>query len=96
MSEDVDEIRKQKAKEMLDALNNEDDDFEMDQEMMPWAYRFKIQDPKTKAGFFEIMQMGNVVAITQDQRFAEVVTDHLNRLILVMESGILGEEEEWP
>jgi hypothetical protein len=34
-----------------------------------------------------------MVAITQDPRFAEVVTDHLNRMILVLESGMLKDEE---
>tara|TARA_R100000008_G_scaffold53712_1_gene32681 strand:+ start:37 stop:336 length:300 start_codon:yes stop_codon:yes gene_type:complete len=97
MAEDVDEIRKRKAKELLKALDtgtaNEDDIGEM----LPWAYRFTIMghnEQGEEIGVFHILQQGEMIAMTQDQRFAEMVTDYLNRMILIMDSGILGMEDE--
>ena len=91
MSEDIDEIRKAKAKkarELLGALDSENEEIRQQAtEVLPWAYRLN-----NETQFIEILQQGNMVAITQDPRFAEVVTDHLNRMILVLESGMLGEE----
>ena len=94
MSEDVDEIRKQKARELIAALDSEDDDErKAAEEMMPWAYRFTIMG-HNEDGVFQILQQGQVIAMTQDHRFAELVTDQLNRLALLADSGIL--DGEWP
>ena len=98
MSEDVDEIRKQKARELMAALDSDDDDIrEKAEEMMPWSYRFTIMghdDDGKEIGVFQILQQGNIIAMSQDHRFAELVTDQLNRLALVVDSGIL--DGEWP
>ena len=98
MSEDVDEIRKQKARELMAALDSEDDDErKAAEEMMPWAYRFTTMghnEDGEEVGVFQILQQGQVIAMTQDHRFAELVTDQLNRLALVVDSGIL--DGEWP
>ena len=92
MSEDIEEIRKakaQKARELLGALDSDNEEIRQQAtEVLPWAHRLN-----NETQFIEILQQGNMVAITQDPRFAEVVTDHLNRMILVLESGMLKDEE---
>ena len=98
MSEDVDEIRRQKARELMAALNSDDDaERKAAEEVLPWAYRFTIaghDDDGNEIGVFHILQQNNVIAMTQDHRFAELVTDQLNRLALIVDSGIL--DGEWP
>jgi hypothetical protein len=98
MSEDVDEIRKQKARDLMAALDSDDEaERKAAEDVLPWAYRFTVaghNDDGDEVGVFQILQQGNVIAMTQDHRFAELVTDQLNRLALVVDSGIL--DGEWP
>ena len=92
MSEDIEEIRKakaQKARELLGALDSDNEEIRQQAtEVLPWAYRLN-----NETQFIEILQQGNMVAITQDPRFAELLTHHGNRMILVLESGMLKDEE---
>jgi len=82
MSEDIDEIRKKKLADALGKLDG-DDEKEREEilESLPWSFRFN-----TGTGFFEILQEGNVVAITQDNNFADQVCEMYNRLILIKET----------
>tara|TARA_R110002020_G_scaffold374762_2_gene586059 strand:- start:4387 stop:4686 length:300 start_codon:yes stop_codon:yes gene_type:complete len=97
MSEDVDEIRRRKARELLKALDTGTAVEGDVGDMLPWSYRFTVAGDDGQGGeigVFQILQQGQVIAMTQDQRFAEMVTDYLNRMILIMDSGILGVEDE--
>ena len=99
MVDDVDEIRKRKVRELYEAMDSDDEEvLEEIGEMLPWSYRFAIMGHGPdggEVGAFHILQQGQMIAMTQDQRFAENVVDYFNRMHLMFESGILdGEPEE--
>ena len=81
MSDELEKIRKKRAKKRLEALDSEDEAIRQEViDTLPWAFRLN----KT-TGFLEILQNQEMVAITQDPRFAELVTDVLNRMKIAEE-----------
>ena len=84
MTEDIDQIRKQRQQKLAESLSKLDGEDESErQEVMdslPWSFRYN-----TTTGFFEILQKGNMVAITQDNNFADQVCEMFNRLNLIKE-----------
>jgi len=86
MSDELDKIRARRAKKRLEALDSEDEGVRQEvMDTLPWAFRLN----KT-TGFLEILQNQEMVAITQDPRFAELVTDVLNRMKIAEE--MFGDE----
>lgn len=101
MTEDINELRRKRARELLEAMDNDDKDGLLEnlpeEEVLPWAYRFGIMganEDGTEIGAFQILQQGQVIAMTQDQQFAEMVTDYLNRMVLVVNAGLVDLEGE--
>lgn len=99
-AEDIDELRRKRARELLEAMDNDDKDGLLEnlpeEEILPWSYRFGIMghnEDGSEIGAFQILQQGQVIAMTQDQQFAEMVTDYLNRMILVMSAGMMDLDE---
>ena len=83
MTEDIDEIRRQRQLKLAQTLSKLDGDESERQEVMeslPWSFRYN-----TNTGFCEILQSGNMVAITQDEKFADQVCDVFNRMTLISE-----------
>lgn len=78
----IDEIRKQRLADALNRLDSEDPDERKEvMESLPWAYRFNA-----KTGFLEILQEGNLVAVTQDSDWADMVCEMLNRMVLIKDT----------
>jgi len=73
---ELEEIRKKKAEEMLQAHHKG----EAPPEVLDWSFR-----RNNKTGFFEICQKENMVAITQDPNWASLVVDMLNSLTLAQQ-----------
>ena len=68
--------------EALSKLDGDDEkEREEVMEALPWSFRFN-----TGTGFFEILQEENLVAITQDNNFADQVCEMFNRLTLIKET----------
>ncbi len=87
MSEDIREIRKQKLAEALSKLDGDDEKERQEvMETLPWAFRLNKE-----TGFYEILQEGNMVAITQDPQFGLQVCEMFNRLTLIKET--FGDDE---
>ena len=76
----LEEIRKKKAQEMLEQHHNQ----ELPPQMLPWS--FKV-NPAT--GYCEIMQFENMVALTLDPKWAKLVCDLLNSLSIAQPGGML-------
>ena len=74
--EELDEIRRKKAEEMLQAHHTG----EAPPEVLDLSFR-----RNNKSGFFEICQKANMVAITQDPNWANLVVDMLNSLTLAQQ-----------
>lgn len=70
---EIEEIRRKRAEEMLKAHHKG----EAPPEMLDWSFR-----RSNESGFFEILQRGEMVAITRDPNFANLITDMLNSLAL--------------
>lgn len=86
MSDELEKIRARRAKKRLEALDSEDEAVRQEvMDTLPWAFRLN-----KGTGFLEILQNQEMVAITQDPRFAELVTDILNRMTIAEE--IFGED----
>jgi hypothetical protein len=81
--DDIDEIRRKKAQELLKSLDDMGDEERKNaMEFLPWGYRIN-----NVTGFIEILQNEkNVVAITSDVQFGEMITDLLNRAHLYGEA----------
>ena len=93
MSENVEEIRKRKAREMLQAMMTNDKEKQEELiDMLPWAYRIKTDGGQNQ--FVEVMQRGNVVCITADIQFADMIVEMLNRADMVQQAGLISGEEE--
>ncbi len=92
MTEDneLEEIRKKKAETLLGSLEDMDDE-ERQQAMdfLPWAFRLNHE-----SGFMEILQNEQLVAITVDPRFAEMITDMLNRAQLFQDAYAMGGDDQ--
>tara|TARA_R100001440_G_scaffold35191_1_gene54157 strand:+ start:18428 stop:18697 length:270 start_codon:yes stop_codon:yes gene_type:complete len=84
MSEEkeLEEIRRKKAEEMLQAHHKG----EAPPEVLDWSFRRSNQ-----SGFFEICQTDNMVAVTQDPNWASLVVDMLNSLTLAQQ--VIGNDE---
>tara|TARA_B100000424_G_scaffold31331_1_gene21375 strand:- start:2874 stop:3197 length:324 start_codon:yes stop_codon:yes gene_type:complete len=96
MSEDIDEIRRKKALELMQSMEGKTEeehqlDIEEMRDLLPWSFRTNVT-----TGFTEILhhpQMRqsaddpNVVAIAVDVQFADMVTDMLNRAFLWKEAS---------
>lgn len=103
MSEDIDEIRRKKALELMRSLDGKTDeehsqDIEAMRDLLPWSFRTNVT-----TGFTEILhhpQMRqsaedpNVVAIAVDVGFADMVTDMLNRAFLWKEAEEAAMKEQ--
>jgi len=70
---ELEEARRKRAEEMI----QEHHEGTIDQELLDWKFR-----ENNNTGFFEIMQKDQMVAITQDPRWATLVCDLLNSLEL--------------
>jgi hypothetical protein len=70
---DIEEIRRKRAEAMLKMHHNG----EAPTEMLDWSFR-----RSNETGFFEILQRDEMVAITRDPNFANLITDMLNSLAL--------------
>jgi len=88
--DELEEIRKKKAETLLGSLDDMDDE-ERKQAMdfLPWAFRLNHE-----SGFMEILQNEQLVAITVDPRFAEMVTDMLNRAQLFQDAYAMGGDDQ--
>jgi hypothetical protein len=73
---ELEEIRRKKAEEMLQAHHRG----EAPPEMLEWSFR-----RSNESGFCEICQNNNMVAVTQDPNFANLVVDMLNSLTLAQQ-----------
>lgn len=71
--QELEDIRRKKAEEMLKAHHKG----EAPPDVLDWSFR-----RSNESGFFEICQKNNMVAVTQDPDFANLVTDLLNSLTL--------------
>ena len=75
--EDIDEIRKKKAEELLNAHHND----ELPPQILPWSFRYNLLTLT-----HEIVQNNErVVAITTDPNWAKLVCDMLNSVLLAGE-----------
>ena len=73
---ELDEIRRKKAEEMLQAHHKG----EAPPEVLDWSFR-----RNNKTGFFEICQKEQMVAVSQDPNWANLVVDMLNSLTLAQQ-----------
>ena len=92
MTEDneLEEIRKKKAQTLLGSLDDMDDEERKQaMEFLPWAFRLNHE-----SGFMEILQNEQLVAITVDPRFAEMITDMLNRAQLFQDAYAMGGDDQ--
>lgn len=80
--QELEEIRRKKAEEMLQAHHKG----EAPPEMLDWSFRRNNQ-----SGFFEICQKENMVAITQDPNWASLVVDMLNSLTIAQQ--VVGDDD---
>jgi (2Fe-2S) ferredoxin len=74
--QELEEIRRKKAEEMLQAHHKG----EAPPEMLDWSFRRSNQ-----SGFIEICQKEQMVAVTQDPNWASLVVDMLNSLTLAQQ-----------
>ena len=112
-SEDLEEIRRAKARELMEGLSsfggeNTEEEHEAALEeindILPWGFRTTIKGGETYAEILHHPQLRqsegapNIVAITPDADWADMVTNMLNRAFLFHESGLLdvveGEKSE--
>ena len=80
--EDIEAIRNEKKKKMLEAHHNK----EIPPEALPWSFRHNHQ-----SGYFEIMQSDNMVSLTLDPKWAVLVCDLLNSLVIAQSTQGLPE-----
>lgn len=93
MAESIEEIRKRKAREMLTAMAIDDKEKQDElMEMLPWSFRVNTSDEGNQ--FVEVMQNENVVCITADIQFADMIVEMLNRASLIQQAGLVSGEEE--
>lgn len=94
MAESIEEIRQRKAREMLTAMaiNDEEKQKEL-MDMLPWSFRIKTDDYAGANQFVEVLQRENVVCITADVQFADMIVEMLNRADLIQQAGLVSEEE---
>jgi len=93
VAESIEEIRQRKAQEMLMALAIDDKEKQKElMEMLPWSFRVNTGDEDNQ--FVEVMQNENVVCITADIQFADMIVEMLNRASLIQQAGLVAGEEE--
>ena len=92
MAESNEEIRQRKAREMLTAMAIDDKEKQDElMDMLPWSFRIKTDGGVNQ--FVEVMQRENVVCITADVQFADMIVEMLNRADLIQQAGLVSEEE---
>lgn len=92
MAESIEEIRQRKAREMLTAMAIDDKEKQDElMDMLPWSFRIKTDGGVNQ--FVEVMQRENVVCITADVQFADMIVEMLNRADLIQQAGLVSEEE---
>ena len=92
MAESIEEIRQRKAREMLTAMTIDDKEKQDElMDMLPWSFRIKTDGGVNQ--FVEVMQRENVVCITADVQFADMIVEMLNRADLIQQAGLVSEEE---
>ena len=93
MAESIEEIRQRKAREMLTAMAIDDKEKQDElMDMLPWSFRIKTDGGVNQ--FVEVMQRENVVCITADVQFADMIVEMLNRADLIQQAGLISGEEE--
>ena len=93
MAESIEEIRQRKAREMLTAMAIDDKEKQDElMDMLPWSFRIKTDGGVNQ--FVEVMQRENVVCITADVQFADMIVEMLNRADLIQQAGLMVSEEE--
>lgn len=93
MAESIEDIRQRKAQEMLMALAIDDKEKQNElMDMLPWSFRVNTSDEGNQ--FVEVMQNENVVCITADIQFADMIVEMLNRASLIQQAGLVAGEEE--
>jgi len=92
VAESIEEIRQRKAREMLTAMAIDDKEKQDElMDMLPWSFRIKTDGGVNQ--FVEVMQRENVVCITADVQFADMIVEMLNRADLIQQAGLVSEEE---
>ncbi len=92
MAESIEEIRQRKAREMLAAMAIDDKEKQDELiDMLPWSFRIKTEGAINQ--FVEVLQRENVVCITADVQFADMIVEMLNRADLIQQAGLVSEEE---
>ena len=92
MAESIEEIRQRKAREMLTAMAIDDKEKQDElMDMLPWSFRIKTDGGVNQ--FVEVMQRENVVCITADVQFADMIVEMLNLADLIQQAGLVSEEE---
>ena len=110
MTDDIDEIRKKKARELFESLKSGDKteeeyakDLEEIKDILPWSFRLNVSTGVTEICHHPQMRQSqdqaDVVALAMDPEWADMITDMLNRAVLIHESGmsvaeINGEDNE--
>ena len=88
--DELEEIRKKKAETLLGSLDDMNDEERKEaMDFLPWAFRLNHE-----SGFMEILQNEQLVAITVDPRFAEMITDMLNRAQLFQDAYAMGGDDQ--
>jgi len=95
MSDELNEIRMKKARELMGLLekteNSQEDEEKMAElkAMMPWSFRVNIENGFTEVlhNFHDDDEEPNVVCITVDPAFADMVTEMLNRAWLFQQAN---------
>ena len=95
MSDELNEIRMKKARELMQLLDKkegsqeDEEKYEELKAMMPWSFRVNIEN-----GFTEVLHNHhddddepNVVCITVDPAFADMITEMLNRAWLFQQAN---------
>jgi hypothetical protein len=98
-SEDIDEIRRRKAIELVSSLKGGDkteEEYakELDEikDILPWSFRLNVSTGVTEICHHPQMRQSqdqaDVVALAMDPEWADMITDMLNRAFVIHESGM--------
>ena len=98
-TEDIEEIRRKKARELIaslrDGKKNEEEyaaELEQIKDILPWSFRLNVQTGVTEICHHPQMRQSqdqaDVVALAMDPEWADMVTDMLNRAFVMHESGL--------
>jgi len=101
--EDIDVLRKKKARELVASLRGGDKteeeyaaEIELIKDILPWSFRLNVQTGVTEICHHPQMrqsqEQADVVAIAMDPEWADMITDMLNRAFVIHESGLSVKE----